>query len=144
MYAPQPPSQPEPKWPRPLTPNSIPPPPSYLPQPVPPQAREMRAERSARQWLRIPLDRVIITPVLLVILGAIFVPMALSSDINDLFLEWGANLHIRVMDGQWWRLVTATFLHGGLLHILLNGYALYVIGMDLEGLVGKARFAAIY
>jgi len=144
MYAPQPPPQPEPTWaPRSGT-NSIPPPPSYLPQPVPPQMKEIYAQRSMRQWLRIPLDRPIITPVLLAILVAIYIPMQLFPDVNNQFLALGANQNVRVVQGEWWRLITATFLHGNILHIALNGYALYIIGMDLEGLVGKARFAAIY
>src|SRR5438067_2497075 len=139
MYAPQPPSQPEPGWPRRLTSNPTPTPPSYLPQPIPPQVREMQPGRSTRQWLMIPLDRVIITPALLVVMVAIYVPMALSPNINEVFLQWGENLNQLVVQGQWWRLITSTFLHGGFLHILLNGYALYVIGMDLEGLMGRAR-----
>jgi rhomboid protease GluP len=97
-----------------------------------------------RQWLRIPLDRPIVTPVLLAILAAIYIPMQLFPPVNSLFLQWGENQHQLVMQGEWWRLITSTFLHGGFLHILLNGYALYIIGMDLEGLMGKARFAAIY
>jgi rhomboid protease GluP len=144
MYAPQPPSQPEPTWPPRYSGNAIPTPPSYLPQPVPPQIKEIHAQRSVRQWLRIPLDRPIVTPVLLAILVAIYIPMQLFPDVNNLFLTWGENQNALVVQGQWWRLITATFLHGGFLHILLNGYALYIIGMDLEGLVGKARFAAIY
>src|SRR5947209_20130157 len=101
MYAPQPPSQPEPAWPRRLTTNSIPPPPSYLPQPVPPQIRELQGERSMRRWLRIPLDRVIITPTLLAVLVAIYIPMGLFPPVNALFLDRGQNLHILVVQGQW-------------------------------------------
>jgi rhomboid protease GluP len=97
-----------------------------------------------RRWLRVPLDRPIVTPALLVILVAIYIPMALSPQISELFLRWGANVHIFVLQGQWWRLITSTFLHGPIIHIASNGYALYVIGMDLEALVGRARFAAIY
>jgi rhomboid protease GluP len=85
-----------------------------------------------------------VTPVLLAVLVLIFIPMALSPRINELFTEWGANRNLLVTEGQWWRLITATFLHAGIIHILLNGYALFVIGMELEGLMGRARFAAVY
>lgn len=45
---------------------------------------------------------------------------------------------------QYWRLVTAMFLHGSLIHILFNMYALYLFGYLVEGAFGKARFVAIY
>jgi membrane associated rhomboid family serine protease len=51
---------------------------------------------------------------------------------------------IAVADGQWWRLVTAGFLHGGLLHLGLNMLALWVVGPPLEIALGRARFAALY
>ncbi len=47
-------------------------------------------------------------------------------------------------DGQLWRLVTTAFLHGGLFHIALNGYALYILGPPIERGVGAAAFAALW
>src|SRR5215213_6285951 len=49
-----------------------------------------------------------------------------------------------VADGEWWRLLTAGFLHGGLLHLALNMYALYFLGRMLEPSLGHVRFAALY
>ena len=49
-----------------------------------------------------------------------------------------------VADGEWWRLVTAGFLHIGPLHIAFNMYALWVLGRDLELVLGRARFLALY
>jgi membrane associated rhomboid family serine protease len=49
-----------------------------------------------------------------------------------------------VADGEWWRLVTSTFVHFGFLHIAFNMYALYLIGSVLERYVGSLRFALIY
>ncbi len=45
---------------------------------------------------------------------------------------------------QYWRLLTALFLHYGVLHILFNLYALYLLGPALERLIGSARFALGY
>ena len=45
---------------------------------------------------------------------------------------------------QWWRLVTAGFLHGGMMHILMNSWALFQLGAQVEELFGTARYLAIY
>ena len=45
---------------------------------------------------------------------------------------------------QYWRIVTAGFLHDGLFHILVNMLSLYWVGMVLEPAVGRVNFAAIY
>jgi membrane associated rhomboid family serine protease len=49
-----------------------------------------------------------------------------------------------VVQHQYWRLITSMFLHGSLLHILFNMYALYLFGYLVESAFGKARFIAIY
>jgi membrane associated rhomboid family serine protease len=46
--------------------------------------------------------------------------------------------------GQWWRLLTVMVLHGGLLHWAFNSWALWAFGPTLEGLLGRARFVALY
>jgi membrane associated rhomboid family serine protease len=51
---------------------------------------------------------------------------------------------IAVADGQYYRLLTAAFLHAGLFHILFNMYAVWIFGPPLEQLLGRARFAALY
>ena len=46
--------------------------------------------------------------------------------------------------GSWWQPLTAALMHGGLLHLLLNMYALWVTGQYLEPLLGRVRFTALY
>jgi membrane associated rhomboid family serine protease len=49
-----------------------------------------------------------------------------------------------VAHGQWWRIVTGGFLHENLIHIGFNMYVLYVLGMQLEPLLGRLKFGMIY
>jgi rhomboid protease GluP len=63
---------------------------------------------------------------------------------NQDLLNWGANFRPMTLEGQWWRLFTACFLHIGILHLLLNMYALLYVGLLLEPYLGKTRFLAAY
>lgn len=49
-----------------------------------------------------------------------------------------------IVEGDWWRLVNPIFLHGSLLHIAMNGYALATLGPFLEGEVGGKRFLVVF
>jgi membrane associated rhomboid family serine protease len=49
-----------------------------------------------------------------------------------------------VAAGDWWRLVTAGFMHAGVIHILFNMYILYWLGTMLEPSLGHARFLGLY
>ncbi len=59
----------------------------------------------------------------------------------DRFVEYGPFI---ANNGEWWRLVTAGFVHFGVLHILFNMFVLYQIGLVLEPAIGPWRFSAIY
>ncbi len=49
-----------------------------------------------------------------------------------------------LLGGQWWRLLTAMFLHFNWLHILLNGWSLYVMGQIVEPVLGTRKFLFVY
>ena len=49
-----------------------------------------------------------------------------------------------VAAGEYWRLLTVTLVHGGLLHLLMNMFALWIVGPLAEALYGRAMFLAIY
>lgn len=59
-------------------------------------------------------------------------------------LAWGANFGPATQDGQWWRLVTAMFLHFGAVHLMLNLAALWDSGRLVERSLGSWRFGAVY
>ena len=63
----------------------------------------------------------------------------------DIFLEVGKLQPLLVfLAHQYWRLVTALFLHAGLVHLLFNLFALYVLGPPFERAIGSLRFIACY
>lgn len=49
-----------------------------------------------------------------------------------------------VSNGQWWRLITAGFLHGSIIHLFFNVYILWMIGSQLENLLSSLKFSVIY
>lgn len=58
--------------------------------------------------------------------------------------DFGALQHLRVWDGEYWRIFTPMFLHIGLLHFLFNTYALLILGRVVEGLLGSRCFGLLY
>lgn len=59
-------------------------------------------------------------------------------------LDLGALNYYYVRSGEVWRLISAGFLHGGLMHLLFNMYTLYVIGTQIENFIGKKKYLIIY
>jgi rhomboid protease GluP len=59
-------------------------------------------------------------------------------------VRWGSNAGPYTLRGQWWRLVTSMFLHGGLLHIAFNMFALWQVGRLVERMFGSPRFLGLY
>ena len=59
-------------------------------------------------------------------------------------LPFGANYAPVTAEGEWWRLLTSTFLHFGILHLALNMYALFMVGVYLEPMLGKVRYGSAY
>jgi len=91
--------------------------------------------------------RPVITYALIIINVLVFIAMYIfgkgSEDTLTLLL-FGANYPVLVRAGDYYRLITSAFLHAGLLHLIFNNYALYVIGSQLESFLGKAKFLIIY
>lgn len=89
------------------------------------------------------------TPLLLYANVLVYIAMVLSGispiepTAKDLFF-WGGNFRPAVLDGQAWRLFSYMFLHGGAMHLIMNSFGLLYIGMFLEPLIGKRRFALAY
>lgn len=131
--------------------SALPKPPTYLPPPVPPADALTERRRPQRLWFRIPAEKPVLTIGILAVLVLVFLLTMLvgggsldATENTNVLLRMGAKENDLVVQGDWWRLITATFLHAGFLHIALNGWALYIIGMDLEAFFGRWRFAVVY
>jgi membrane associated rhomboid family serine protease len=100
-------------------------------------------------WVLVPKQGYFITPIIVNLNLLLFIIMVcaglgfLSFKAPDL-LRWGGNYRPAIMIGEWWRLLTNIFIHGGLMHLLCNMYGLLFAGLFLEPLLGKIRYAAIY
>jgi rhomboid protease GluP len=81
---------------------------------------------------------------LLIFLIMVFSGLGLITFSGVDLLAWGANYRPNIMDGEYWRLFTSTFLHGGLIHLLMNMYGLFFIGLFLEPILKFKRFALFY
>lgn len=67
-----------------------------------------------------------------------------ATDSPPMLAAMGGMLSTRISDGQWWRLFSCTVLHGGLLHVAVNSYVLFVIGAFVERVLGTGRFVVLY
>jgi rhomboid protease GluP len=111
----------------------------YTVVPPPPQARPRR------RWATAPA-----TWTLLGINCAVYVLMVLTGTSpikpsSESLLVWGAdNAGAILYYGQWWRIVAAMFIHGGILHLALNMWCLWNLGMLAEPLMGTFGVAAVY
>lgn len=56
----------------------------------------------------------------------------------------GAQVTPLVLAGQWWRLVSAMFIHWSWLHVGLNGFSLYIVGSVVEPVYGSWRTVGVY
>jgi rhomboid protease GluP len=59
-------------------------------------------------------------------------------------LEWGANRRSDVLNGEWWRLLTSVFIHGGVMHLVFNIVGLGVAAIFVEPCVGRIKFLVIF
>jgi rhomboid protease GluP len=84
------------------------------------------------------------TPVTFLLLLAIAAGFVLQIFRGDALIEAYANYGPAVLGGQWWRLVTSMFLHGGIVHLLLNGWALYQLAGLFEIWMGWLSLLLVY
>jgi membrane associated rhomboid family serine protease len=92
-------------------------------------------------------QRVTITNVLIAVNVITYVWLTTTGGLSSdrALYDHGALLGVACTEGgQWWRIVSGAFLHGGLVHIAFNMFALFQVGSIVELLFGKLRYAALY
>jgi membrane associated rhomboid family serine protease len=81
----------------------------------------------------------------LVLLGVFALQWAWGGvDLPPLLAHMGSLVPARARAGEWWRFFACTFLHGGTLHLVINGFVLWMLGRFLERFLGSTRFLLIY
>jgi membrane associated rhomboid family serine protease/tetratricopeptide (TPR) repeat protein len=123
---------------------------SIVTPPTPVESEHKGSGRRSIYFLRGPRIRrgefPIATTTLLVINVIVFLLTLFAGGLNsgEGLLDFGASYGPYVRAGEYWRLVTAMFLHGGFGHLALNMFGLYVLGELLERVYGYGRFMVIY
>ena len=81
---------------------------------------------------------------IIIALNVIVFIMTLLPGIGDEILYAGMSVNSLIVNGEWWRVITSMFLHGGFMHVLFNMFSLFLFGPELEKIAGKMRFLTIY
>jgi membrane associated rhomboid family serine protease len=90
----------------------------------------------------------LVTEVLIGICAVAYVlqglPLTGGGESNGFTVDFGLLGYRIAVDDEYYRLVTAAFLHVSLLHILINMYALYLVGSQLEAILGRSRYLGLF
>lgn len=116
---------------------------------------EQSGEQTKRSDLKetfsffLPRKGFVVTPLLmdlniLIYLIMMLAGLGLVSFGGEDLLRWGANFRPYTTSGEWWRLLTSVFLHGGIMHLAANMTGLLFAGLFLEPLLGTKRYVLLY
>jgi rhomboid protease GluP len=103
-----------------------------------------RRERSGWHWSYAPATYVLVGINCLVYIAMVLSGVSAISPTAMDILRWGADRGVNVLNGEWWRLLSATFVHVGLLHLATNMWCLWNLGLLGEPLIGPLGVLAIY
>ncbi len=115
----------------------------------------MRCPECARQRTKVKTVSSVEEPTLTYVLIGINVAVALGTFLSGASATGGGGLGSTLLtdgsvsrpavdSGEYWRILTAGFLHTGFIHLLFNMFGLYILGGLLEPAIGRLRFGVIY
>jgi len=90
------------------------------------------------------VTKAMITLNVLVFLANLAQGSSLNRISGSIFEEGALYVHGGLDQGDWWRLITAAFLHASILHIGLNMFVLWIVGAPVETAIGRGRFLVLY
>ncbi|MBR8537793.1 rhomboid family intramembrane serine protease [Carboxylicivirga sediminis] len=115
------------------------------------EEEETNKRKSFREVVEalIPDTNYYVTPIIIYLNILIYVVMVLMGvhpvePSIEALIDWGGNLRELTLVDEQWRLLSSTFLHGGIFHLLLNMYALLFIGKEIETQIGSSKFLFAY
>lgn len=107
------------------------------------QVYENNKKRKKKSEFTLLTNILIITNVLVFLISAMISKNIFDIDSYTLIIM-GAKVNVLINQGQIWRLLTCAFLHGGLIHLFFNMYALKILGPQIEFVYGRIRYMTIY
>jgi rhomboid protease GluP len=114
----------------------------------PPDDRKPGYPETTPRYVMLHMPRVtpVVTYVLMGITIAVFLVQILTQSVfgQDLAAAMGMKVNELIIGGQLWRLITPMFLHGSILHVAFNMYALFALGPGLESYYGHGRYLTLY
>ena len=125
--------------------------PSEMPELLPPGGAERyeraplpEARRGGRSWAFAPATYLLLAVNCLVFVAMALNHVSLTDPTVDQLMHWGGNNPDAVLHGEWWRIVTAMFVHVGAVHLITNMWCLWNLGLLGEPLIGPLGVVAAY
>jgi len=111
--------------------------------------QEQQEAKEVAEAMNLEGSNLYVTWAIIAINVLVFILMAINGagifDTNGLVhIKWGSNYSALTLSGDWWRLVTNVFIHFGIIHLLMNMYCLYTVGIYLEPMLGKVKYTVAY
>ena len=120
-------------------PEILPPDNGYIPPPAPPVRRQRPS------WAMAPATYLLVGINCAVFLAMVARGVSVGTPTVDQLMQWGANNAGNVLlGGEWWRIVTAMFVHVGILHLATNMWCLWNLALLAEPLMGSVGVIAVY
>jgi len=118
---------------------------TWLEQPI----EELIEQKKRDYHIDFKVKTPIATYILLIINVLVFAGLMVYSYVSgrsyeELLIVSGAKVNSYIIQGEYWRLFTPIFLHGGIMHLAVNCYSLYILGSLVERIFGRGKFICSY